>query len=172
MVEELVRDRSPRLLGYGVVLTGSLADAEDLLHDAIVKTFGRGRRFDHLNVAEQYVRRTMQTLAIDRHRSRLAFHRAIDRDREPEREPRDLDVALDVESALALLSDRERVCVVLRFYDDMTTSAIAQHLDLADGTVKRYLSNAVEKLRPRMGLDRDAEKARETVAIVDKGGRS
>ena len=126
MVEQLVGERSARLLGYGIVLMGSPADAEDLLHDAIVKTFGRGRRFPHVNAAEQYVRRTMQTLAIDRHRSRAAFRRAVDRDLPPvEGRSDDLDTPLDVEEALGHLSPRERVCVMMRFYDDMTTAAIA-----------------------------------------------
>lgn len=172
MVEQLVSERSPRLLAYGVVLVGSMVDAEDLLHDAIVKTFGRGRRFGHVNAAEQYVRRTMQTLAIDRHRSRSAFRRAVDRDLPPvEGRNDDLDTPLDVEEALGHLSPRERVCVMMRFYDDMTTAAIASQLGLADGTVKRYLSNAYEKLAPVLRLNEDWSELPETVSVTSKGER-
>jgi RNA polymerase sigma factor (sigma-70 family) len=172
MVEELVSERSPRLLAYGVVLLGSVADAEDLLHDAIIKAFGRGRRFPHVNAAEQYVRRTMQTLAIDRHRSRAAFQRAVDRDPPPAEGLRlDLDTPLDVEEALARLSPRERVCVMMRFYDDMTTAAIASQLGLADGTVKRYLSNAYEKLAPVLRLNEDWFEAPEKVSVAPQGER-
>ncbi len=170
MVEELVSERAPRLLGYGVVLVGSLPDAEDLLHDAIVKTFGRGRRFPHVNAAEQYVRRTMQTLAIDRHRSRNAFRRALDRDPPPsEGHSDDLDTPLDVEAALGRLSPRERVCVMMRFYDDMTTAAIASQLGLANGTVKRYLSNAYEKLGPLLHLDEDWSTLPESITVTPTG---
>jgi RNA polymerase sigma factor (sigma-70 family) len=170
MVEELMSERSPRLLGYGVVLVGSLPDAEDLLHDAIVKAFGRGRRFGHVNAAEQYVRRTMQTLAIDRHRSRDAFRRAIDRDPPPaESLSNDLDTPLDVEEALGRLSSRERVCVMMRFYDDMTTATIAAQLGLAEGTVKRYLSNAYAKLGPLLRLDEDWSAVPETIPVTSKG---
>jgi len=172
MVEELVSERSPRLLSYATVLVGSVTDAEDLLHDAIVKTFGRGRRFPHVNAAEQYVRRTMQTLAIDRHRSRAAFHRALDREPAPaEGRSHDLDTPLDVESALAMLSPRERVCVMMRFYDDMTTAAIASQLGLADGTVKRYLSNAYEKLAPVLRLNEDWSESPDRVSVTSKGER-
>jgi RNA polymerase sigma factor (sigma-70 family) len=169
MVEELVSDRSPRLLGYGVMLTGSVPDAEDLLHDAIVKAFGRPRRFEHVNAAEQYVRRTMQTLAIDRHRSRSAFKRALDRDGGPTLAGRDSDAALDVEAALAVLSPQERVCVTMRFYDDMTTAAIAAHLGLADGTVKRYLSNAFAKLATVIPVDPAWAETPEKIAVTSKG---
>ncbi len=169
MVEELVSDRSPRLLGYAVMLTGSVPDAEDLLHDAIVKAFGRGRRFGHVNAAEQYVRRTMQTLVIDRHRTRSALQRAVDRDVPPEAPPRDVDAALDVEAALAILSPQERVCVMMRFYDDMTTAAIAAHLGLADGTVKRYLSNAFAKLSTVIPMDPTWVETSEKIAVTSKG---
>jgi RNA polymerase sigma factor (sigma-70 family) len=169
LVEELVNDRSPRLLGYGVMLTGSVPDAEDLLHDAIVKAFGRPRRFGHINAAEQYVRRTMQTLAIDRQRSRAAFSRALERDRTPEPAPRDVDAEIDVEAALAVLTARERVCVVMRFYDDLTVPAIAAHLGLAEGTVKRYLSNAVEKLSAALPLDETWLHVPEKIAVTAKG---
>jgi RNA polymerase sigma-70 factor (ECF subfamily) len=170
LVEELVSDRSPRLLGYGVMLTGSVPDAEDLLHDAIVKAFGRPRRFEHVNAAEQYVRRTMQTLAIDRHRSHNAFQRALDRDVPPAANARDSDAALDVEAALAGLSARERVCVTMRFYDDMTTAAIAARLGLADGTVKRYLSNAFAKLAAVIPTDATWDDVPRTVAVTPQGG--
>ncbi len=172
MVEELVNERSPRLLGYGVMLTGSVADAEDLLHDAIVKAFGRGRRFGHVNAAEQYVRRTMQTLAVDRHRSRRALRCAIDRDDGLHAPPQDIDASLDVEAALAVLSARERVCVMMRFYDDMTTTAIAANLGLADGTVKRYLSNAIVKLAAVMTLEPTWFEVPEKVAVNTKGAKA
>jgi RNA polymerase sigma-70 factor (ECF subfamily) len=123
-----------------------------------------------VNAAEQYVRRTMQTLAIDRHRSRDAFRRAVDRDQPPpEGRSHDLDTPLDVEEALGRLSSRERVCVMMRFYDDMTTAAIAAQLGLAEGTVKRYLSNAYAKLGPLLRLDEGWSAVPETVPVTSKG---
>ena len=169
---EKVGDRSPRLLGYGVMLTGSVPDAEDLLHDAIVKAFGRPRRFEHVNAAEQYVRRTMQTLAIDRHRSRSAFQRALDRDAPPAATSRDSDAALDVEAALANLSPQERASIVLRYYADLTVPEVARQLGLADGTVKRYLSNAFAKLATVIPADPTWGETPEKIAVTSKGARA
>lgn len=142
LMDQLMRERAPRLLGYGVVLTGSPADAEDLLHDAILKSFSRNRRFDHLNQAESYVRSTMRTLLIDGHRSRLSRSRAHERSLDSHPPSPDLDLGVDVRTALQQLAPRERVCVVMRYYDDLTVPQIAQQLGLADGTVKRYLHRA------------------------------
>lgn len=172
LVEQLIGDRSPGLLAYGVVLTGSAHDAEDLLHDAIVKSFTRGRRFPHLNAAEQYVRLTMRTLAVDRHRSRAAFRRAVERNPPPpESHTPDFDAPVDVAAALRELSPRERVCVVMRFYDDMSVPAIAAQLGLATGTVKRYLSNAYDKLGTTLSLDPDPDNT-ESVAVTIKEARA
>jgi RNA polymerase sigma-70 factor (ECF subfamily) len=41
--------------------------------------------------------------------------------------------------------------VVLRFYDDLTVPEIARRLDLSDGAVKRYLSDALKRLGPLLG---------------------
>src|SRR5450830_610331 len=42
-------------------------------------------------------------------------------------------------------------CVVLRFYDDLTVPEIARQLGLSDGTVKRYLSDAIDALEGVLG---------------------
>lgn len=167
VAEELMRDRASRLVGYGVILTGSVPDAEDLLHDAIVKSFSRGRRFDHVNVAESYVRGAMQTLAVDRGRTLAARRRAVARSHEPEPAPHDSDATLDVEAALRRLSDRERVCVVMRFFDDLRIAEIAERLSLAEGTVKRYLSNASSKLAGILGASMDWERERGRIPVAD-----
>lgn len=80
---------------------------------------------------------------------------------------------LDVHAALATPRPRLRACVVLRFYDDLTVPEIARRLDLSDGTVKRYLFDAVDPGRP------DAELAVEALAgrirrrrAVRAGGRA
>jgi RNA polymerase sigma-70 factor (ECF subfamily) len=112
----------------------------------------------------------MQTLAIDRHRSREAFRRAVDRDPPPaDGLSHDLDTPMDVEEALGRLSPRERVCVMMRFYDDMTTATISSQLGLAEGPVKRYLSNAYAKLSPLLQLDEDWSVAPETIPVTSQG---
>ena len=70
LLEELVRDRRSALIGYAALLTGDRGEAEDMVHDAIVRTFGRPRSFACLNAADAYVRRAIASIFIDRVRSR------------------------------------------------------------------------------------------------------
>lgn len=146
---EFVRDRGAALLKHATLLVGNRRGAEDLVQDALVKVFasrhGRVRDVERL---EAYVRRTVMTLFLDSYRRHRRWvkvrHLLVD----PDPGPPDDDVAraVDITTALATLTPRERACVVLRFYEDLTVPQIAEELGLAQGTVKRYLSDANRSL--------------------------
>ncbi len=57
------------------------------------------------------------------------------------------NVVLD---ALNALSPRQRACVVLRYYQDLSVAQVASALGIGQGTVKRYLSEAMTRLAPRL----------------------
>ena len=63
----------------------------------------------------------------------------------------------DVADALASLPPRVRACVVLRFFDDLTVPQIATQLGIADGTVKRYLSDGLAQLELVLGPLEDTD---------------
>ena len=60
---------------------------------------------------------------------------------------------------LERLSPRERACVVLRYYEDRSVDETAKELGIAPGSVKRYVSDAMAKLRTQIATE-DAEGAR------------
>lgn len=66
-------------------------------------------------------------------------------------DPADLIVARDVvQAALRCLSARQRACVVLRYYRDLTVPQVAEELGMREGTVKRYLSEAMARLAAQL----------------------
>jgi len=67
--------------------------------------------------------------------------------------------------ALALLAPQERTVVLLRFYDDLKVADVAAQMHLAEGTVKRYLSNALDKLAGELGSVDDST---ERVGLVER----
>lgn len=151
---ELVRARGGALVRYATLLTGERRAAEDLVQDALVRCFGRGAALRDVGAAEAYVRRAVLTIFLDGYRRRgrwdAARHLLARADATPGHE-QDAATRLDVHAALATLRPRLRACVVLRFYDDLTVPEIARRLDLADGTVKRYLSDATAHLEAVLG---------------------
>ena len=53
-------------------------------------------------------------------------------------------------TALNGLSPRQRACVVLRYYEDLPVAQVAAVLGVAEGAVKRYLSEAMARLAARL----------------------
>lgn len=174
LVDELIRERGPQLVAYGAMLVGRDGDAEDLVHDAIVKTFSKRRSIGTLNEAHAYVRKAMPSIVIDRNRSASSRRRALARSHEVPEQASDLDAGVDLRRALRTLAPREQVCVVLRYFDDLTVAQVAAQLGLADGTVKRYLANARVHLAEQLQIadDWDDPRERAEVVAVHEGKRS
>lgn len=158
-LDELVRTRGPALVGYAYLLCGDRREAEDLVQDALVKTFSRARGGMQATSIEAYVRRTLLNTYVDgfRRRRRWAAVRHLVAPDDATAAPETgVTERLAVAQALRSLSPRERACVVLRFYDDLTVGAIADELRLSEGSVKRYLSDGVRRLEGLLGPMPDA----------------
>jgi RNA polymerase sigma factor (sigma-70 family) len=168
MLGEMLDSAADRLAAYGYLLTGSQHAGEDLVQDAIVKVFVRQRRLENAKAAEAYVRAAMRTLHIDHMRRETHWRglmpRLVDR-RDPERPDDAVGEQDRIGKALAALGKQERTVVILRFYDDLKVADIAVQMHLADGTVKRYLSQALDKLAEFLG---DIEGDLERIAIVER----
>ncbi len=154
VLDDLVHERGPALVRYAALLTGSTRDAEDLVQDALVRTFAQGRPLRDAAAAEAYVRRAVFTVFLDGHRRRRLWtgvRHLLARDDALDGHDQSASDRLDVQAALATLRPRLRACVVLRYYDDLTVPEIARQLGLSDGTVKRYLSDAIGALEAVLG---------------------
>ena len=71
----------------------------------------------------------------------------------------DTESRIDLHDELQRLSPRERACLLLRYYDDLTVDAIAATLELIPGTVKRYLSDALAKMAAALNEPDDGTSA-------------
>jgi RNA polymerase sigma factor (sigma-70 family) len=99
------------------------------------------------------VRRAILNTYLDAGRRTSRWRRIAHLAAQPEiDEPRDAetDTAIDLQSQLRRLTPRERACVVLRYYEDLKVDDIAEQLEISPGAVKRYLSDALGKLKVSM----------------------
>ncbi|MET0844274.1 MAG: sigma-70 family RNA polymerase sigma factor [Leifsonia flava] len=156
VVTDLVAERGVNLTRYAYLLSGSRDDAADLVQDALVRTFGRLRNGLTVDSAEAYVRRSILNAYLDdgrrasRWRANAHLHVTPE---ERESSARLTDARLDLHAELAKLTPRERACIVLRYYDDLTIDGVAGALGIASGTVKRYLSDALAKMAVALTAD-------------------
>lgn len=149
VVTELVAQRGDALLRYAALLCGDRDDAADLVQEALVKTFGRLRNGFGVDSAEAYVRRVILNTHLDGGRRRSRWRRVAPLEYVPEQRESAapaVDAKLDLHGELRKLTPRERACLVLRYYDDLTVAAIAETLGISAGTVKRYLSDGLAKM--------------------------
>lgn len=150
VVTRLVAERGDALTRYAYLISGSRELADDLVQDALVKTFGRLRNGFTVASAEAYVRRAILNTYLDAGRRVSRWRRIAHLQAQPEAvdsRDADTDARLDLEARLARLAPRERACVVLRYYEDLKVDDIAQTLGISAGAVKRYLSDALGKLQ-------------------------
>ena len=151
LMEQLIRERGRSLHGYAYVLTGSHADAEDLVQDALVKVFSRFRGVTSVGGADAYVRQTMRTLFID-DRRRHRYHREVQGlavDAPTASHAAQVETTSALHAALLALPPRERICVVMRYFDDLAFAQVAAQLGIAEATARRYAHDGVARLGER-----------------------
>ena len=162
IVAELYRHSLPRLGAYAFLLTGSHAEAEELVQAAIVKVFARPRRLTNLPQAEAYVRTAIRTLHIDGMRRRVRWARVAPRLATPDAVagPGDqVDTADAVGLAMDSLAPRVRAVVAMYYWEDLSVAEIAGALHVSVGTVKGYLRDGRTALAPLLGDDDEPERA-------------
>jgi len=160
---ELAGDRLMSLKRQAFLLCGDESQAEDLVQEALVRAFARPMRAPRPGAAEAYVRVIMVNLFIDGARRRSRWNRTAplltgtEMTGDPADQVLDRDVML---TALSDLSPQQRACVVLRYYRDLPVAQIASALGVAEGTVKRYLSEAMTRLAARLSPAGSRERGR------------
>jgi RNA polymerase sigma-70 factor (sigma-E family) len=154
---DYVAARGSALLRTAVVLAGDRVEAEDLLQAALAKTFLAWDRINDRAAVDGYVRRAMVNTQISWWRRRKL--EVYPTDELPELPVDDHTKRSELHDALGRALDRlpkrQRVAVMLRYYEDMSEAEIAQTLGVSVGTVKSTVSRAMAKLRDDSELGHD-----------------
>lgn len=148
-VDQLYRDHATRLLQLAILLGGSRELAEELVHEAFL-------RFHRSAVPQAgkelaYLRATVVNLVRSHHRRRWLASRSPE---EPDGPTTGVDeaavrnvVSKRVASAIKSLPTRQRECVVLHYFDELSDTEISAVLEISAGSVKTHLHRARARLR-------------------------
>jgi RNA polymerase sigma factor (sigma-70 family) len=149
VLADLPGERLVALKRQAYLLCGDDDQAEDLVQDALVRAFSRARRAPGPEAADAYIRKIMINLFIDHARRQARWTRKVPFLAVTETAPDPADTIVSrhaIQDALDCLSPQQRACVVLRYFQDLPVTRIAADLHLAEGTVKRYLSEAMIRI--------------------------
>lgn len=150
----LFRERYGPTVRLAFVMTSDAQLAEDLAQEAFVRTWRAWGRIRDPEAAAGYVRATVMNLARSSLRRRLVEAKYRLR-REPDREPDESTLRIDLIRALQDLPPRQRACIALRYLDDLSEEDTARALGVSVGTVKSQTHKGLKRLGTILDGDDD-----------------
>lgn len=146
---EFVAARSAALHRAAYLMVGERQLAQDLLQEALTKTYVAWPRLRDPSKAEAYTRKVITTTAISWYRRRSWQERPSDTIPDASHDGHDEDAVRRewVWTALQALPPRQRAAIVLRYYEDLTEAQTAAALGCAVGTVKSQVHAGLASLR-------------------------
>ena len=147
---EFATARSAALHRAAYLMVGDVGLAQDLVQEALTKTYVAWPRLRDPGNAEAYTRKAITTTAISWFRRKGWTHERAT-GALPETVVHDPAEGVvrseELRQALAALPVRQRVAIVLRYYEDLTEAQTAEAMGCAVGTVKSQVSAGLAKLR-------------------------
>ena len=151
-LRDLYREHRAALVRLAALLVGD--EAEEVVHDAFVRTHVAWDRLRDPERALSYLR----SAVLNGARSRLRHLRVVDRTRlvppGPGRSAEAVAMAAEehrrVTAALRSLPTRQRECLALRYYLDLSEAEIASTLGISPGSVKTHVHRGLVALADRL----------------------
>jgi RNA polymerase sigma factor (sigma-70 family) len=148
LVEELYRRERGGLVRLALLVTGSRSAAEDVVQESFLRLRSTAAE---LSDPVRYLRRIVLNEA-----RQVLRRREIERRHLPAESgfvlPPDLD---EMWQLLDGLSERRRVALVLRYYEDLSFSEIARLLDCGENTARSLVHRGLKSLRRKLDADHD-----------------
>ena len=148
---DLYRREYASLVRLASILLDDRGACEEVVQDAFVKALVKWRTIRDPERAPAFLRSVVLNGARSQLRRRAVAHRRA----QPAPDSVDSDEARAVESrrmvvALRRLPARQRECLVLRFYLDLSERQIAESLHLSPGAVKTHTHRGLANLARRL----------------------
>ena len=136
---------------------GNVADAQDLTQEAFIKALQREDQLKDLEKANHWLSRIASNTAIDflrRHGrikpvdiANVPEHELHQPSESPEQRVLRAEHQSYMEDGLRLLTDRERMALIMRDVDGLPAEEVARELNCSKATVRSHIANARIKFR-------------------------
>ena len=152
-VASLFRRHYTPMCRLAFVILGDRSLAEEVVMEALLKTYSGWRRIKDLDRSEAYLRRAVVNGCRSKIRRKVLEKRVVPMLRQHAesasrtRAEDDPETRRELWRAVLSLPDRQRACVALYYYEDLPEVEIADLLDCSVGTVKSQLFKARAKLQ-------------------------
>lgn len=147
-VHRMYMEHRRQLVTFALSITGERRDAEDAVHEAIMRILNRGR---HPRDLKPYLFRSVRNAAHDiRRRAARQTYELFDLPHQLESSRNGVFQYRQLEAGLRHLSDRERETIMLKIYEEMTFQEIADLRHVSINTVSSWYRRGLVKLKQHM----------------------
>lgn len=167
--EQLVYRYDKQVLAIASGFTRNAEDARDIYQEVFIRVYRALKNFRGESKFSTWLHRVATNVCLT-HQSQRKRHLAESLDESwndsdakprplpaalvdhgsPDRRSLDAEISSSVQKALEVLSPQQRLVFTLRHYEGYKLKEIASMMDCAEGTVKKYLFTATEKLRGQL----------------------
>jgi RNA polymerase sigma-70 factor (sigma-E family) len=160
LMEDMYQREATTLVRLARLFTDDRSSAEDVVQEAFIRLFHSAHRIADRGRATAYLRSIVLNLARDQNRRGLMSLRHQDAGvmgRPPELPDEQVvrtEAQAAVLDALRAVSPRQRDCLVLRYYMDLSEAEIAGTLDISPNSVKTHCRRGLAAMAELLGAER------------------
>ena len=160
--DRLLLDHLPVAQRFAIRLCGNATEAEDMLHDALVRVAAKWATFRGESSFRTWLFQVVVNVFRDRLRAReRQADQAVERESlpgvledrhatDPSRNAEHRETGEIIAQAVSTLPRRQREVIVLSAYEQLSSGEIAGVLDMTEQNVRTTLHLARERLRTRL----------------------
>lgn len=157
--DDYVRVRGPALVRLARLIAGDRHLGEDLVQEVLTRAYPRWNRIVAGGGPDVYLRRMLVNAHVSWRRKRSSGEVADGQRRLDRADRADIgSEAADRDAVWRLikrLPPRQRVTIVLRFYEDLDDTAIAEIMGCSPATVRTHAMRALATLRQHIDISQE-----------------
>lgn len=167
--ERLVHRYDKRVLSIALSYVNDPDEAKDIYQEVFVRVYRALPKFQFRSRFSTWLYRIATNVCLT-HQTRQRTHTMVSIDEEPEDDTGgkypfvdtladetqtdehaiNTEIATHIHAAMDALSPQQRMVFTLRHYEGYKLREIAELMDCAEGTIKKYLFTATERMRARL----------------------
>lgn len=146
---DAVKRNSQRLFVIAFSYMKNKDDAQDILQNTFLKLWKENKSFD----SNEHMDKWLTKVCINdcKNNINLFFRKHVPIDEMYDISTFDNHFNPDLFNAVSSLKNKERICIILFYYNDMPTRDISQVLGIKESTIKSILRRSREKLKQKLG---------------------
>lgn len=164
--EQLVQRYDEHVLTMALTYVNDHDDAKDIYQDVFLRVYKGLPKFQFRSEFSTWLYRIATNVCLShlskrKHRTHMSLDQELKGDDErtdesltseieADQHAINSEIAIHVEGALDTLSPQQKLVFTLRHYDGYKLKEIASMMDCAEGTVKKYLFTAIQRMRKQL----------------------